>query len=688
MRPFYITTPIYYLNAEPHIGHAYTTIACDIFARFQRLCGRPVRFQTGTDEHGIKLEQAARERNMQAQAFVDGMAPPFKDCFDQLDCHYQRFIRTTEPEHEARVQAIWQRIKDNGDIYLGEYEGWYSVADEAFITEKELETLDPVTRSKVTKVKEESYFFKLSAYTDKLLEHYEHNPDFVQPAGRFNEVKAFVKEGLRDLSVSRTTFKWGVPVPGDDKHVMYVWLDALSNYVTGLDYPRLEGEESSSDNYDTFWQSDGQRIQVVGKEIIRFHAVYWPAFLMSAGLPLPSNVWAHGWLTVNGQKMSKRFRNFIAPGPLVDAFGADVLRYYLMREVSFGQDGDFSHENLIRRYNGELANGLGNLCNRMVASIIKKSLGCELPIAVDQPSHELDQVLYQKNIDVAERAQKALAEFNPNKALDACFELIGEANRYVDQTEPWALAKTDKARLAEVAYMIVETLGRVSVMLFPFMPTKANGLRKQLGLEAIDKDKCAAQWPDAWGVIKAGHKVVPGAGLFPRIDKDQEAKLLAQLVPAGDEASVDGTGSDGGVGGGDGGRGGGGGGGGDGDGDGGGGGDGDGESTQSFINFDDFMKVELKLGLVLSAEELKKSDKLLRLMIDVGEDKPRQVLAGIRKHYQADDLVGKRVVVASNLKPRKMMGVESQGMVLAASDDDGLSVLTVEKEITPGVRVS
>ncbi|RLB54743.1 MAG: methionine--tRNA ligase, partial [Deltaproteobacteria bacterium] len=390
MKPFYVTTPIYYVNDRPHIGHAYSTVAADVLARFQRLRGRPVRFLTGTDEHGQKIEEKAKELGKDPQAFVDEMSPPFREAFEELGCTLDDYIRTTDERHETRVQRLWNILVEKGDIYLGEYEGWYSVADEAFITEKEMEELDEVTRSKVQRVREKSYFFKLSAYGDKLLEFYEKHPDSVQPQSRMNEVKSFVKGGLRDLSISRTSFKWGVPVPGDPDHVMYVWLDALTNYMSALGGPAAAGEEEL---FDKFWPPSADVVHIVGKDILRFHAVYWPAFLMSAGIEPPSQVWAHGWLTVDGQKMSKRFGNFIPPGPLVKEFGRDVVRYYLMREVAFGQDGDFSHKNLIARYHGELGNGLGNLLNRMVASIVKKSLGGQVPAVSESALTDLDRAL-------------------------------------------------------------------------------------------------------------------------------------------------------------------------------------------------------------------------------------------------------------------------------------------------------
>ncbi len=667
MRPFYITTPIYYVNDKPHIGHAYTTVAVDVFARYQRLRGHAVRFLTGTDEHGQKIEESAQAKGIEPKAFVDQMSAPFKEAFEQLGCAFDDYIRTTEERHETRVQRLWETIAKKGDIYLGAYEGWYSVADEAFITEKELEELDPVTKSKVQRVSEPSYFFKLSEYGDALLKFYDENPDFVQPAGRFNEVKSFVKQGLKDLSVSRTSFKWGIPVPGDDEHVMYVWFDALSNYMTALGGPAEAGEAPL---YDQFWNADDARVvHVVGKDILRFHAIFWPAFLLAAGLKPPSQVWAHGWLTINGEKMSKRLGNFIPPGPLVDNFGADVVRYYLCREVAFGQDGDFSHRNVIARYSGELANGLGNLLHRMIASIVKKNLGGVVPEPAGPVLPE-DETLIAAAEKAAAGAAEHLDTLTPHRALDSIWELVGAANTYVDQTAPWALAKKgDTERLGRVAYNVLEALRWLSVMIAPFMPEKAAGLRTQLGIEGLSPREGDDLWPSTWGELSAGTQTQPGNPLFPRIDEKAEKALLAKfgLVEAEEapkkskkqrkeEEKAKAKAA---------------------------------EEAGGYLAFDDFLKVELKIGLIKAAEAVEKSDKLVKLSIDLGEEAPRQVMAGIRKHYDPADLVGKRVTVVANLKPRKIMGELSQGMVLAASDDEhGLSVLTLDKDIAPGTRVS
>jgi len=657
MKPFYITTPIYYVNDRPHIGTAYSTIAADVIARYQKLRGRPTRFLTGLDEHGLKLERRAQEEGMTPQAFVDSMAPPFREAWQQLRCEHDDFIRTTEPRHEQRAQELWRRVKATGDIYLGHYEDWYCVGCEVFYTEKDLlpGNICPQHKKPVERVKEQSYFFKLSAYTDKLLAFYEANPTFVQPQGRFNEVKSFVREGLRDISVSRTSFKWGIPVPDDDAHVMYVWFDALANYITALGGPAAPG---AADLFDQFWPPQGDAIHLVGKDILRFHAVYWPAFLLSAGIAPPTQIWAHGWLTVNGEKMSKSLGNFIPPGPLVDAFGADVLRYYLLRDVALGQDGDFSHKNLLARYNGELANGLGNLLNRVLTSIVKKNLDGRVPdptIGAEQP---LDADLAATALRCSVEAAKHMEDLAPHKALEATFELCAAANKYVDQTAPWALVKSgDNARLARVIYQVLEAIRWLGVMIWPVMPTKSDALMAQLGLPPVASTIDHDTWPQAWGALKPATRTAPGAPLFPRFDDKQEAEIMARLGVTMNEAKpsdpkpVETT-----------------------------------PSTDAGITYDDFAKVALRVAVVLSAERVPKSDKLLRLMVDAGEAAPRQILAGIGKHYEPEAMVGQRVVIVANLAPRKMMGLESHGMVLAAGDGTLLKTLAAP-DVPPGSPV-
>ena len=654
-RPYYVTTPIYYVNDRPHIGHAYSTVAADVVSRYQGLRGNPTYFLTGLDEHGLKIERRAQEMQLSAQDFVNRMAAPFRDAWEELGCAHDGFIRTTSAQHRERVQALWTQMEARGDIYLDDYEDWYCVGCESFKTEKELleGKLCPIHQKPVERIKERSYFFRLSRYTQPLLDYYEAHPDFVRPEARFNEVKSFVKEGLRDLSISRTSFRWGIPVPGDPQHVTYVWLDALTNYISALGGPASEGE---SPLFDEFWRDAGTITHIVGKDILRFHAVYWPAFLMSAGVRLPSQVWAHGWLTVNGEKMSKSLGNFLPPGPLVEAFGADVLRYYFMREVGFGQDGDFSHQNLLNRYHGELANGLGNLMNRIVASILKKNLDGQVPAVDLDELEDIDHGLIEKAQSAARDSAKHLEALAFHRALDTIWELVSAANKYVDSTEPWKLAKQDdKTRLEQVCYTVLETLRWLSVMLFPVMPQKCNELRAQLGMAPLLPTKQLDLWPSAWGGLRPGTQTQAATPLFPRFDENQERSIMERLgveqavsekkkAPVMTEP----------------------------------------KPSDDFIEFDDFMKVDLRVGLVKSAEKVEKSKKLLKLSIDAGDPEPRQILAGISEHYAPEDLVGKRVVIVANLKPRKLMGLESQGMVLAASDDAGLSVLVLDREVAPG----
>jgi methionyl-tRNA synthetase len=696
MKPFYITTPIYYVNDKPHIGHAYSTIAADVMCRYQRLRGRPARFLTGTDEHGQKIERRAAEEGIAPQAFVDRMAPPFREAFDELGCAYDDFIRTTEERHESCVKRLWSRLEKAGDIYLGEYEDWYCVGCESFKTDKELleGNICPLHKKPVERVKEQSYFFRLSKYTEPLLAYYAAHPRFVQPEGRFNEVKSFVREGLRDLSISRTSFRWGVPVPGDDAHVMYVWLDALTNYISALGGLAQDADADAAPLFDRFWPPQGEAIHIVGKDILRFHAVYWPAFLLSAGVEPPTQVWAHGWLTVDGEKMSKGLGNFIPPGPLVRELGADVLRYYLMREVAFGQDGDFSHANLLARYHGDLGNGLGNLLNRMVASIVKKNLGGVVPTVDEAAMTALDRELVETAKRTAASVAEHLERLAPHRALEVTWELVGAANRYVDQTAPWALAKQgDEARLAVVAYTVLESLRWLGLMLWPFMPERSQALHAQLGLGDVEPAVGIDGWPAAWGGLVGGSATAPGEPLFPRLDEKRQAEMMERLVPrASDPApSAKGEGSstvddktalskgaakslakgvakgaaqgaastpasDG--------------------------------AAGDLIAFDDFLKVDLRLALIKSAEAVPKSDKLVKLIVDLGAAGERQILAGIRLHYAPEELVGRRVVIVANLAPRKIMGQPSEGMVLAVSDETGLSVLGVDKEIEPGCRVS
>lgn len=506
-RPYYVTTPIYYVNDKPHIGHAYTTLACDVLARFMRLDGHDVRFLTGTDEHGQKVQQSAAAAGVDPQTFSDRVSRNFRDLGKALNFSYDQFIRTTEPRHHAACQAIWKAMADRGDIYLGSYAGWYSVRDEAFYAESELKkTADGMVAPSGAVcewVEEPSYFFRLSAWQDRLLAFYDDHPDFILPDAKRNEVASFVKGGLNDLSISRTTFDWGVAVPGDEKHVMYVWLDALTNYITALGYPDIEG-----DAYRRFWPAD---LHMVGKDILRFHAVYWPAFLMAAGLEPPRRVFAHGWWTNEGQKISKSLGNVIDPLSLVAEFGLDPVRYFLMREVPFGNDGDFSHGAMRQRINSDLANDFGNLAQRVLSMIAKN---CDGTVPQPGPFAPADQALLDQAAGLLDQVRADLDRQAFHRALDQVWAVIAEANRYVDDQAPWALRKTDPARMGTVLYVVAETVRHLAILIQPFMPDAMAAMLDQLGVEAEAR---------GFDRLSGDNALVPGAslpkpqGIFPRL---------------------------------------------------------------------------------------------------------------------------------------------------------------------------
>jgi methionyl-tRNA synthetase len=507
--PFYITTPIYYVNGKPHIGHAYTTIACDVIARFMRLDGRRVHFLTGTDEHGQKVEKTAAAAGVSPLEFCDEIADTFRGLTRALDISNDDFIRTTEPRHIRACQDLWRRLADRGEIYLGAYSGWYAVRDEAFYTEGDLSAPDASgirlapTGAPVEWVEEPSYFFRLSAWGDRLLEFYAANPDFIRPESRRNEVISFVKSGLRDLSVSRTSFSWGVPVPGDPRHIMYVWLDALTNYITALGYPDTE-----TDLYRSFWPAD---VHMMGKDIVRFHAVYWPAFLMAAGLEPPKTVFAHGWWTADEEKMSKSLGNAIDPLELIEQYGLDPVRHFLMREIPFGQDGDFSHRALVARINADLANNLGNLVQRTL-SLVQKNLGGLAPALTD-PTAE-DDVLLSAARALLPALRDAMARTEPHVMLNRLFDIADAANRYIDTQAPWALKKTDPARMATVLAVLIEIIRIVVILVQPVMPTAAAAILDQLALPPDARDFAAI----ARGSVPAGTALPPPKGVFPRIE--------------------------------------------------------------------------------------------------------------------------------------------------------------------------
>jgi methionyl-tRNA synthetase len=644
---FYVTTPIYYINDVPHLGSAYTTIAADVMCRYRRLRGYDALFLTGTDEHGLKIQRAAEARDLSPQALADEVSDTFRGTWPQLSCEPDDFIRTSSARHQRGAQQIWSRIQEAGDIYLGHYEGLYCVGCEAYFTEKELKqpgNLCPIHNTAVEAVKEESYFFRLSQYGDRLLAFYDAHPQFVQPEGRRNEVLSFVKGGLQDLSISRTTFRWGVPVPGNDEHVMWVWIDALSNYWTALQDPSEHAK---------YWPAS---VHIVGKDILRFHAIFWPAFLMSAGFSddeLPGQVLAHGFLTYGGQKMSKSLRNTVSPVALAQAVspqvGVDTVRYCLMRSISFGYDGDFSIEDVLNRYATDLGNTLGNLLNRVHPFA---------PPTLEAADYgPLEQELRSAMEKAAKGAAEAFDACSPTRALEAIWAGLSAANVYVDKAAPWTARKTDPERVGTIVTTLAEVLEAASVMVAPVMPSVAAGMRVQLGLEPLSPEVDRDQWPMAMGHRPPGTSLQPGEPLFPRLDKARAEALVSEFsapattdqAPAPAEAAP-------------------------------------GKPT---VDFDDFAKLDLRVGTVVTAEKVKKKDKLLSLQVDVGESEPRRLVAGIAGSYQPDALIGRRVVVLCNLKPRKFgKGLVSQGMLLAVSSADGVGLLAVEGEPEVGSSVS
>ena len=505
---FYITTPIYYVNDVPHIGHAYTTLACDVLARYKRSRGYEVFFLTGTDEHGQKVEKAAQTKGETPLELADRVMKRFQALWDKLNISHTDFIRTSQERHKKGVRELFRLIQEKGDIYLGEYEDWYCTPCETFWTETQL--LDgtcPDCGRPTSKLMEESYFFRMSKYQDQLIKHIEDHPDFIQPKSRRNEVLSFVKDGLRDLSISRTSFSWGIPAPGNDKHVIYVWFDALTNYISALGYP-----EDNNGQFEKFWPAD---VHVIGKDILRFHAIYWPTFLMAAGLPLPKKVFAHGWWTVEGQKMSKSLLNVVEPNMLIDTYGVDAIRYFLLREVPFGLDGDFSHSSLISRINSDLANDLGNLLSRSTAMLGKYFDGV-LPQAAD--AEDVDHVFTARFPKAIELLDKQYSDLAFNKALQTIWELISAGNKYIDETAPWALAKDEsqKGRLATVMYNLLEAQRLIALLIAPFMPDTAVKILDILGCG----DEVTLEGNDQWGGLQAGTTIAKAQPLFPRIEAE------------------------------------------------------------------------------------------------------------------------------------------------------------------------
>ena len=630
-KTFYITTPIYYPSDKLHIGHTYSTVAADAEARYRRLKGYDTFFLTGTDEHGQKIEDKAKAAGVTPKEYVDNIVAGIKDLWKLMNISYDKFIRTTDEYHEKAVQKIFKKMYDKGDIYKGYYEGLYCKPCESFWTETQaVDGKCPDCGRPVGKATEEAYFFKLSAYGDKLIKYYEEHPGFIEPQSRQNEmINNFIKPGLQDLCVSRSSFKWGIPVPVDENHVIYVWLDALTNYITALGY----GSEDDS-LYKKFWPAN---VHLIGKDIIRFHTIYWPAFLMSIDEPLPQKVYGHGWVLLEGGKMSKSKGNVVDPFKLIDKYGVDAVRYYLLREIPVGQDGTFSNENLINRINSDLANDLGNLVSRTVAMVIKYFGGT---IPAERESGEFDDDLKVLAAKTAEAADDALDKLNFSIGLTEIWKFVSRTNKYIDETAPWALAKDEskRARLAEVMYNLCESIRIISVLIAPFMPDTCAEIRRQLGLEG------GFEWEECKEFGKnATYTVCKGDIIFPRIDLEKE---LAELEATHAEpvnplkAEIEGV---------------------------------------AKIGIDDFAKVDLRVAKVVECVPVKKAKKLLQLTLDDGTGSPRTVASGIAKWYKPEDIIGKSVILVSNLKPAVLCGVESCGMILAAdAGEDEVKVIFVD----------
>lgn len=627
-KTYYISTPIYYPSSNLHIGHTYCTVMADAMARFKRLLGYDVMFLTGTDEHGQKIQNVAGENGMTPQEYVDKVVDGIKELWKTMEISYDDFIRTTEERHIRRVQAMFMKMYEGGDIYKGEYEGWYCTPCEAFWTESQVaEGKCPDCGRSVEKAKEEAYFFKLSKYQDKLIDLFENNPEFLQPESRRNEMLSFTRQGLEDLCVSRSSFDWGIPVPIDKKHVIYVWLDALSNYITALGYP------DNPAKYEHYWPAD---VHLVGKEIVRFHSIIWPAMLMSIDVPLPKKVLGHGWILLEGGKMSKSRGNIVDPVKLIERYGVDALKYFLLREYTFGQDGIYTNEVMLNRMNSDLANDLGNLVSR-TASMIEKYNGGIVPGVGAEEGSDIE--LKEMALSVGAKVEAHMDRFSFSMALEEIWHLVRRTNKYIDETAPWILAKEekDKARLNTVLHNLAESLRIISILIYPFMHSTSTAIRKQMGLWFADP-----LWEDikVFDVME-GEQVKKGDAIFPRIDIEKE---LAELETMKDVQTEP---------------------------------DREYPTIKDAIEYDDFAKLDFRVGEVVGCEKHPKADKLLVFRIQMGNE-TRQVVSGVAESHKPEDTIGKKVIIVANLKPRTLRGIESQGMLLFADNGDRFEFVTTE----------